>query len=604
LSDTIPASPSSSSSSPPEDARERASKGTIGREVRQERRNGFRRAALALLYVCFLVAVTLGCLAGLEYYARLQVAASPLGQAYKGKDLDKARLSSQTVAPQYGYEPTPGFAAIRNTKLGNAYEYINDESFKDFEDVPLEKPADEYRVFVTGGSVVFGRGPVPPADEVTDHYEVTYRWNIPHIMEQLLNADPRVREKTGGRKVRVINAGVAGYVIQNSMMRYLAKLRLYKPDLLVALDGANEVHTVARPLRDWNYFTEGPYYEVIIDTMDMSRKGLANYLSLWLKRNTYFFTWLALRRGEGTGILMENRGFAAHPQDATAEMIAFRDRNIRQVADVEAIFHSILQTDGVPHVFALQPMFRNSKKKRTPIEEKIEQITGMEKIGFYGAAETYDALVRTIKARCREAGVEVADLTGIFDGTTAWVFTDWCHLTNGANYILAKELANRVKKEVLSLSPLPDDPLKTPFDSYFEDLAKTAKVVVDGKTSDEGVHILKGYPGPQTFEVPASPGRVPQLVLDLGAPTPFSRFRIVWADSKSVPSAWKVEHSMDGKTWNTWLEARDAKPDGYDQWPGFEHYAPEETQARYVRYSATGPDTAKPIQLRQLSLYR
>ena len=56
-----------------------------------------------------------------------------------------------------------------------------------------------------------------------------------------------------------------------------------------------------RPLKDWNYFTEGPYYEVITDVMDMSRRGFVNYFTLWLKRNTYFFTWLALEGGEGPG---------------------------------------------------------------------------------------------------------------------------------------------------------------------------------------------------------------------------------------------------------------------------------------------------------------
>ncbi|MBI5248530.1 MAG: SGNH/GDSL hydrolase family protein, partial [Desulfomonile tiedjei] len=369
------------------------------------------RFSLICLYLLFLAGIVLGALAGIEYYAYLKIKSSPLGDAYKGRDLDSARQSSQKVAPQYGYEPTPGFAAVRNTRLGNSYEYINEESFKDFEEVPRDKPPDEYRVIVTGGSVVYGRGPVPPADVVADFYEVTFRWNIPHLMEKIMNADPDIKAKIGGKTVRVINAGVPGFVYQNILMRYLAKLRLFNPDLIVALDGANEVHTVARPLKDWNYFTEGPYYEVVTEVMDMSRKGLMNYITLWLKRNTYLFTWLAMTQGEGPGILMENRGFAAHPQDPTPEMIAYRDKNIEQVADVMAIYHKTLETDRVPHVFALQPMFRNCKKKRTPMEEKIEQVTGMQKIGFYDAAQTYDVFVELVKKRGQEIGFEVADLT-------------------------------------------------------------------------------------------------------------------------------------------------------------------------------------------------
>jgi hypothetical protein len=566
---------------------------------------GLRRFLLRILYVAFLVLMVAGIFGAMEYYAYLKVKSSPLGQVYQDRDMDLARRSSQMVAPQYGYEPNPGFAAVRNTRLGNSFEYINEQSFKDFEDVSREKPEDEYRVIVTGGSVVYGRGPVPPADAVADFYEVTHRWTIPHIMEKLLNADPRIVNIIKGKKVRVINAGVPGFVYQNNLMRYLAKLRLYQPDLVVALDGANEVHTVARPLKDWNYFTEGPYFEVVTEIMDMSPGGLMNYLTLWLKRNTYFFTWLAMSHGEGPGILMENRGFAAHPQDASPEMIAYRDRNIAQVADVVALYHKVLDTDRVPHVFALQPMFRNSKKKRTLMEQKIESVTGMEKIGFYDAAQTYDALVEKIKNRNSEIGFEVVDLTGFYDNVSEWVFTDWCHLTNGANFILAKELVNQIKTRVFGLSLEPYDSISVPVDSYFQDYAKNSKVLVNDRPVDSGLHILKGYPGPNLLEVTRQgEGDSPAIVLDLGSVVPVSRLRIVWGDDKSVPTKWQIDTSEDGKTWKTWLSETDTATDHYDQWPGFEYYSLRETPARYVRYAQSAEGAGEVIKLRQLSLFR
>ncbi len=339
--------------------------------------------------------------------------------------------------------------------------------------------------------------------------------------------------------------------------------------------------------------------------MDMSRKGIMNYLTLWLKRNTYFFTWLAIRRGEGPGTIMEDRGFAAHPQDATPEMIAYRDSNIAQVADVAAIYHKVLETDRVPHVFALQPMFRNCKKKRTPMEEKIEQITGMQKIGFYDAAQTYDAVVDKIKKRAREIGFEVVDLTGIYDDVTEWVFTDWCHLTNGANYILAKELANRVKTQVLGLPLLTDDPIENRKNTYFEDYAKNATVLINNKATDRGLHILKGYPGTELLEIPQSgAGGAARPMLDLGEVVPISRLRIVWGDEKSVPENWQVELSEDGKDWKPWLNVNKTTADSYDQWPGFEYYSSQETPARYVRYVPSGDGAGEPIRLRQLSLFR
>jgi hypothetical protein len=584
-------------------------KGTPGSDSENAERNRPPRSALktfifTVLYLVFLLAVVVGVLAGLEYYAYLQVKASPLGQAYAGRDLDPARQSSQKVAPQFGYEPTPGFVAVRNRKFGNSYEYINEQSFKEIEDVPLEKPKDEFRIFVTGGSVIYGRGPVPPADKVTEFYEVTHRWTIPHIMEQLLNADPRVRKKIGGKRVRVINAGVAGHVIQNDLMRYLAKLRLFDPDAVVSLDGANEVPAVARAFRDWNYFTEGQYYDVITQIMSMSYEGLLDYLALWLKRNTYFFAWLSMRKGKAPGILMENVGFVAYPREPTEEERNFLKRNVRQVADILAIYHKTLEADKVPHVLALQPMFRNCKKKRTPMEQRIEQITGMDKVGYYDAVETYDLVVDTAKKRVAEEGLEVLDLTKIFDNVNAWVFTDWCHLTNGANYLLAKALVNRMKTDVFGLAPLPSDRLREPVDSYFVDYAKKAKVLVNGDFVNEGLRILKGYPGEELLEVDPRGGADNSLVLDLGKSVPVSRFRIVWADKASVPGSWKIEFSEDGKSWKEWAAFEKTKTDDYDRWPGFEYYAADETSARFVRYSSAGEDAKKPIRLRQISLYR
>jgi hypothetical protein len=567
---------------------------------KRERGRSMGRKLFLLLYAIFLIALTAGLFFAVEYYAYLKIKASPLGEAYKGKDLDLARQSSQKLAPQYGYEPTPGFVAVRNTRLGNSFEFINEQSFKDFEDVPIEKPADEYRVFVTGGSVVYGRGPVPPTDSLTDYYEVTYRWTIPHLMEQILNADPAVRAKIGGKRVRVINAGVAGYIYQNNLMRYLAKLRLYNPDLVVALDGANEVHTVARPLRDWNYFTQGPYYEIIIDVMDMGRKGFLNYMALWLKRNTYFFTWLAMRKGEGPGTILENVGFSSHAQDPTPDMIEMRNRNIDQAADVMAIYHTALKTDRVPHVFALQPMLRNTKKPLTPMERKIKEMTGMEKIGFFYSDETYREFVSRVKKRGLDVDFQVVDLTGIYDSVSEWVFTDWCHLTNGANYLIAKALSAQVKEQVFGLTPDQYDTLQSPYDSYFTDYAAKANMLVDDKPYESGLRALKGYPGPDLLELPETSGKSPTVTLDLGALKPVSRLRVVWGDTKSVPGNWRVEVSENGVDWKPWAVFESVKPDRYDQWPGIEHYTHEETPARYVRYV----QSVGPVKLRQFSVFR
>ena len=103
-----------------------------------------KRLIFLSLYLVFLITVVVGILAAVEYYAYLQIKESPLGAPYRDKDMRLARRSTVTPRPLFGYEPTAGWAATHNTKLGNAFEYINEENFKDFKEVPLEKPKNEY----------------------------------------------------------------------------------------------------------------------------------------------------------------------------------------------------------------------------------------------------------------------------------------------------------------------------------------------------------------------------------------------------------------------------------------------------------------------------
>ncbi len=197
------------------------------------------------------------------------------------------------------------------------------------------------------------------------------------------------------------------------------------------------------------------------------------------------------------------------------------------------------------------------------------------------------------------------DLTGIFTPVTEWVWTDWCHLTNGANYIIARSLCYDVKKQIFGLPVPPEGPFNAPLDAYFRDYAKEAKVLVNGQLTDKGMHILKGYPGQELLTVPAAQEtKAPGVTLEMEAVAPVSRLRIVWGDKESVPKHWRIEFSQDAANWTTWITEADVHTDSYDQWPGFECYAGTETPTKFVRYVQTGEDQAQEIKLRQISLFR
>ena len=93
------------------------------------------------------------------------------------------------------------------------------------------------------------------------------------------------------------------------------------------------------------------------------------------------------------------------------------------------------------------------------------------------------------------------------------------------------------------------------------------------------------------------------MALDLGQEYPVSRLRLVWADKTAVPEQWAVESSMNQETWETLVQGSNKQTDNFSRWPGFEHYAAEPVQARYLRYRPI-TTSQRSIRLRSWSAFR
>ncbi len=141
----------------------------------------------------------------------------------------------------------------------------------------------------------------------------------------------------------------------------------------------------------------------------------------------------------------------------------------------------------------------------------------------------------------------VADFSEYFDDASEWVFTDWCHLTAGANYLIAKELANLIKENLFNKTLTEADKIEGDKNSFFWNPAVIASVVYAPPSDEEDndpKNILRGYPGARLYsskEVPE--GERFEVVLDLSRTFALSRLRLVWDDS-SVPEEWAVDISV------------------------------------------------------------
>jgi len=86
-----------------------------------------------------------------------------------------------------------------------------------------EKPSDTYRIFMIGGSTMFGAGAI--SDDTT----------IPGILQKIFETDNSVQ------KIEVINAGISGGNSYSELQLIDKKLVSFSPDLIIIYDGWNDL---------------------------------------------------------------------------------------------------------------------------------------------------------------------------------------------------------------------------------------------------------------------------------------------------------------------------------------------------------------------------
>lgn len=568
------------------------------------------RSVRVPLYLVSVLGAAAVLLLGMEKAAEYSLRKSRLGEIYH---LDFPRVKSDYTrpVPHYDYDFVPGICLVDDRLKGNRYEYANNAGFREPQDISPEKPDDEYRILLTGGSTAFGFGNTGKAYDAVGPYTIEYRETVSHVLEKILNSSAPIP----GKRVRVYNAAVWGYSYQHNVMRYLAKLRRFKPDLLISIDGANEIGAVSKLSPDWSYFKEGQYNDILRQMFRYDKPGLASYLTLWLKNNTYLMSWLWHGRDafEDIGRQLQRdtekagRTRRSTPPNLSREETArMLDENVAAVVRVVENYHSVLENDQVPHLFVLQPWFYLSKK---PLHEKEKILAGIQQDKYYYGVpsdQMYRLLVHRIIESASRKGYFVVDFSQYFDDVSEWVFTDSCHLTAGANYLMAKELAGVIKQHVLTRGLTPGDMVDDK-NSYFWDLAYTAKVRSAPDPASPATppgNMLRGFPGEELYaSKPAAEKEKLEVVLDFQRPYPVSRLRIVWGDESSVPQSWRVEVSANEENWQLFAEGDKTQTNNYSRWPGYEHYRTDPLQARFFKYTQSD-NRLRDIKLRCLSVQR
>ncbi len=87
----------------------------------------------------------------------------------------------------------------------------------------------------------------------------------------------------------------------------------------------------------------------------------------------------------------------------------------------------------------------------------------------------YSLLITRLVESAQRNRYFLVDFSRYFDDVSQWVFLDWCHLTAGANYLIAKELSTLIKERLFQ-QPLTEGDRLGAKDSYFYVFATSAEV--------------------------------------------------------------------------------------------------------------------------------
>ena len=177
---------------------------------------------------------------------------SNLDLAYKLKFVERdfnLNQESEDLSLKATPSVSVGYKLLGNQE--NKHWQINAEGFRDRDPLSLDKPQDEIRIFLLGGSTAFGYKSPNNQATISEYLEQRLEQRLaqqkasPKLYKpDLLPFDKTKRQKSLAKpskiksgKYRVINAGVPGYASGNELAQLALQILKYKPDLIVVLDG-------------------------------------------------------------------------------------------------------------------------------------------------------------------------------------------------------------------------------------------------------------------------------------------------------------------------------------------------------------------------------
>lgn len=278
----------------------------------------------------------------------------------------------------------------------------------------VPKPNKSFRIFVLGGSTVV-QG-INPQGLITENLEAILKKNIPHC--------------------EVINAGVSGYASQNELLLLETKILQLQPDLVIVLDGRNDLFYASEP-----GFTPYAQTQLTLDALinHPTFFSLSAYMARWLFHKSVFLKLLYRHVLRKPWPLVYVQHVAIHKQDIQNYLTNLK------------IIQTVLNTSHVHGLIVFQPTMGYGKKHLTPYEQtSAEYLKNVEKTDWLEQVPVvWPAAGKRVGELPASAWVKFYDLSTVFENFNETAYVDSCHYTPEGTRLIAAQLAKLIRRDFI-----------------------------------------------------------------------------------------------------------------------------------------------------------
>lgn len=420
----------------------------------------------------------------LELLTRLIV--GMMGTGYEGNESSEPAIVSayrlkfldQTRQPYDGF-PNHG-QLLAESRLSTGYQLmgnqqspfwrINEQGFRDHQNVPQAKPKNEIRVFILGGSTAFGQMSSGNKSTFANQLEVRLNQRVaqqkaspdkfrpdplPFYRPERVKAltlPPRIREGN----YRVINAAVPGYASGNELAALALQILPYSPDIVVVLDGYADLmlpstqKEVEIPyLRTFLKDARGYFWTSLSKQLNqsLSQLYLVKGIQRWSSPPSSSVSQLSL------AVTEKSMPLAQHLPADSAEL----RRRLQRYQEHHRQIARLTSAGRIPLIVAIQPEItgRSTSKLSSQEQALLSELgpTYQQRVqtGYAELAKVLGQMQKTAPKNVRRL-----NLYTLYQNFTRQAFSDAVHLTDEAHTVMAE----RFYKTMLELPELKLSPPK------------------------------------------------------------------------------------------------------------------------------------------------